>query len=307
MEQIPPRRDPRRRLAGDALSCPGRGDQSLRLRALHATAAEIAGWRLHVGRLARRPHPPYGRLPVTQGPRPRRHRQHVDARNARMRSGRGFGSTSLVAAPIFIVHGGRSAAGPSFCCCAMSAPAPNWRSRSTQNHVLFQEIHHRVKNNLQQVAALIRLQQAPAAMKEDLTRRIDAMSAVHQHIYESNQYGVLDADAYLARVLTGLRDSGPAQALRSTGASRRSSSRRMKRSRLASSSMKSSPTPSSTPFPMVAPGASRSRWSARSRAAKRSSQLPTMARACLKRPRAGRAWAPASSPPWSASSTGSRR
>lgn len=78
-----------------------------------------------------------------------------------------------------------------------------------QNRVLFQEIHHRVKNNLQQVMSLIRLQQAPPAMKEDLTRRIAAMSAVHQHIYESDQFGVLDAEAYLARVLTGLRDSAP--------------------------------------------------------------------------------------------------
>jgi two-component sensor histidine kinase len=78
-----------------------------------------------------------------------------------------------------------------------------------QNRVLFQEIHHRVKNNLQQVMSLIRLQQAPVAMKEDLTRRIAAMSAVHQHIYESDQFGILDAEAYLARVLAGLRDSAP--------------------------------------------------------------------------------------------------
>lgn len=78
-----------------------------------------------------------------------------------------------------------------------------------QNRVLFQEIHHRVKNNLQQVMSLIRLQQAPPAMKEDLTRRISAMSAVHQHIYESDQFGVLDAEAYLARVLNGLSESAP--------------------------------------------------------------------------------------------------
>jgi len=49
----------------------------------------------------------------------------------------------------------------------------------------------------------------PAQMKEDLTRRIVAMSAVHQHIYESDQFGALDAEAYLARVLTSLRESAP--------------------------------------------------------------------------------------------------
>lgn len=78
-----------------------------------------------------------------------------------------------------------------------------------RNRVLFKEIHHRVKNNLQQVTSLIRLQQAPSAMKDDLTRRITAMSAVHQHIYESDQFGALDAEAYLARVLKGLSDSAP--------------------------------------------------------------------------------------------------
>jgi len=75
--------------------------------------------------------------------------------------------------------------------------------------VLFQEIHHRVKNNLQQVSAMVKLQQAPQAMKDDLTRRIAAMSAVHQHIYESDQFGVLDAEAYLAKLLAGLRESAP--------------------------------------------------------------------------------------------------
>ncbi len=78
-----------------------------------------------------------------------------------------------------------------------------------RNQMLFKEIHHRVKNNLHQVSSLIRLQQAPAAMKEDLTRRITAMSAVHQHIYESDQFGVIDAEVYLERVLKGLRDSAP--------------------------------------------------------------------------------------------------
>ena len=117
-------------------------------------------------------------------------------------------STSLVAAPVFIVM-------VALCGWAILLLMRHERSRADlqaaldQNRVLFQEIHHRVKNNLQQVAALVRLQQAPAAMKEDLTRRIAAMSAVHQHIYETNQYGALDAEAYLAKLLAGLRDSAP--------------------------------------------------------------------------------------------------
>jgi two-component sensor histidine kinase len=118
------------------------------------------------------------------------------------------GYTALVAAPIFIAL-------VFLCGWAILLLLRHERSRHelevalSQNKVLFQEIHHRVKNNLQQVVSLIRLQQAPPAMKEDLTRRIAAMSAVHQHIYESDQFGVLDAEAYLARVLSGLRDSAP--------------------------------------------------------------------------------------------------
>lgn len=118
------------------------------------------------------------------------------------------GQTAMVTAPIFIAM-------VLLCGWAIILLIRHDRNRAEleqaleRNRVLFKEIHHRVKNNLQQVTSLIRLQQAPAAMKEDLTRRITAMSAVHQHIYESDQFGVLDAEAYLARVLTGLRDSAP--------------------------------------------------------------------------------------------------
>ncbi len=118
------------------------------------------------------------------------------------------GYTALVAAPVFFAL-------VFLCGWAILLLIRHERNRAEletalgQNRVLFQEIHHRVKNNLQQVMSLIRLQQAPAAMKEDLTRRIAAMSAVHQHIYESDQFGALDAEAYLARVLAGLRDSAP--------------------------------------------------------------------------------------------------
>lgn len=118
------------------------------------------------------------------------------------------GSTAMVAGPIFIAM-------LFLCGWAILLLLRHEKNRVAleralaHNRMLFQEIHHRVKNNLQQVASLVRLQQAPAAMKEDLTRRIVAMSAVHQHIYESDQFGILDAEAYLARVLTSLREAAP--------------------------------------------------------------------------------------------------
>ncbi len=117
-------------------------------------------------------------------------------------------STAMVAAPVFIAM-------LALCGWAIMLLIRHERSRADlqvaleQNRVLFQEIHHRVKNNLQQVSSLIKLQQAPQGMKDDLIRRIAAMSAVHQHIYESDQFGVLDAEAYLAKLLAGLRESAP--------------------------------------------------------------------------------------------------
>src|SRR6185503_1132955 len=66
-----------------------------------------------------------------------------------------------------------------------------------------------VKNNLQAVSSLIRLQSAPAGMKEDLIRRIAAMTAVHQHMYESDSFGSLDAAGYLGKLLAGLKESAP--------------------------------------------------------------------------------------------------
>jgi two-component sensor histidine kinase len=118
------------------------------------------------------------------------------------------GSTSLVAGPVFIIM-------VLLCGWAILLLMRHERSRADlqvaleQNRILFQEIHHRVKNNLQAVSAMVKLQQAPAAMKEDLSRRIAAMSAVHQHIYESGQFGVIDAEVYLAKLLAGLREAAP--------------------------------------------------------------------------------------------------
>jgi len=51
-----------------------------------------------------------------------------------------------------------------------------------RNEQLFREIHHRVKNNLQSVAALLQLHPLPKELRADLGQRILAMSTVHEHI-----------------------------------------------------------------------------------------------------------------------------
>jgi two-component sensor histidine kinase len=73
------------------------------------------------------------------------------------------------------------------------------------NEVLFREIHHRVKNNLQSVAALLQLQPIPKEIKADMGQRIAAMSAVHEHIYRSNVFTVVQVKDYLHTLIENIR------------------------------------------------------------------------------------------------------
>lgn len=73
-----------------------------------------------------------------------------------------------------------------------------------QNQTLLQEIHHRIKNNLQMVAALVKLQPGEESQKQILSSRIHAMGAVHQLMYESGDFSALDARSYVQRLLDGL-------------------------------------------------------------------------------------------------------
>lgn len=61
------------------------------------------------------------------------------------------------------------------------------------NILLFREIHHRVKNNLQSVQSLVRMQDMPAGAKIDLQSRLSAMAAMHEHIYQHDRYEDIDA------------------------------------------------------------------------------------------------------------------
>ena len=61
------------------------------------------------------------------------------------------------------------------------------------NVLLFREIHHRVKNNLQSVQSLVRMQDMPSSAKIDLQSRLSAMAAMHEHIYKHDRYEDIDA------------------------------------------------------------------------------------------------------------------
>jgi len=68
------------------------------------------------------------------------------------------------------------------------------------NTMLFREIHHRVKNNMQSMQSLVRMQDLPAGIKTDIQLRFAAMSAVHEHMYNRDAYAALDAPAFIASI-----------------------------------------------------------------------------------------------------------
>ena len=71
---------------------------------------------------------------------------------------------------------------------------------------LMKEIHHRVKNNLQTVMSLVRLERLPAEAKGALLGRIAAMAAVHQEIYSVGADDTIPARRYLIGVIeNGMR------------------------------------------------------------------------------------------------------
>jgi PAS domain S-box-containing protein len=93
-----------------------------------------------------------------------------------------------------------------------------------EKEVLLREVHHRVKNNLNIMTSLLRLQastirtpeQALLAM-QNTRDRILSMALVHEELYRSRDYAQVDMQAYLdmlARQL--LRAYGPGDAIRLT-------------------------------------------------------------------------------------------
>jgi two-component sensor histidine kinase len=73
------------------------------------------------------------------------------------------------------------------------------------NEVLFREIHHRVKNNLQSVASLLQMQPIPREIKTNMGQRIAAMSAVHEHIYRSSSFEIVRVKDYLQTLISSIR------------------------------------------------------------------------------------------------------
>lgn len=70
------------------------------------------------------------------------------------------------------------------------------------NEMLLREIHHRVKNNLQSVMSLVRLQMRGSEGFEALSSRIKSMIAVHEQIYKHDAYAQIDAAELIKAVVS---------------------------------------------------------------------------------------------------------
>ena len=76
-------------------------------------------------------------------------------------------------------------------------------SRDQEKTILLQEIHHRVKNNLQIVMSLLRMQSNKIASPEgkeqfnDAINRVLTMSLIHQKLYESENLSAVDLSEYI--------------------------------------------------------------------------------------------------------------
>lgn len=86
----------------------------------------------------------------------------------------------------------------------------------TERSVMLQEIHHRVKNNLQIITSLLRLEaenQGDASSRSSLetsVQRIFAMALVHETLYDTDQLDEIDVVGYSERLLESARSSSSA-------------------------------------------------------------------------------------------------
>lgn len=76
---------------------------------------------------------------------------------------------------------------------------------------LLKEVHHRVKNNLQVVLSLLQsqsayLQDEALAAVHDSQHRVQAMSLIHQKLYQSDNVAAIDMGTYVPELVSYLQD-----------------------------------------------------------------------------------------------------
>lgn len=81
-----------------------------------------------------------------------------------------------------------------------------------EKEILLKEVHHRVKNNLQMIVAMIKLQDPaddPEAFREGLENRIASMAVLHEMLYKADDMRAVDLGEYAHRIVELIAAAGP--------------------------------------------------------------------------------------------------
>ena len=62
-----------------------------------------------------------------------------------------------------------------------------------------------MKNNLQSINSLLQLHPIPREVRADMSQRIAAMSAVHEHIYRSHTFAQVEVRDYLRKLIENIQ------------------------------------------------------------------------------------------------------
>lgn len=79
-----------------------------------------------------------------------------------------------------------------------------------EKEILLQEVHHRVKNNLQIILSILNLQHAHIADKKtldlvrDIRSRIKAMSFIHELLYQTDDFSSINFSEYITNITSNL-------------------------------------------------------------------------------------------------------
>ncbi len=92
----------------------------------------------------------------------------------------------------------------------LEGAASSIRTASEEKNVLMQEIHHRVKNNLQMVSSILTLQTSKIEdrkvreLLKNAQSRVDTISLIHKKLYESESLAEINVNDYIQQQIKDL-------------------------------------------------------------------------------------------------------